>query len=101
MASGAMSGSPETLSSWYTTTVTQVEAIVRAHSGQRVVVVCHGGVINAYLARCLDFDIQNFMKFDVDYTSVTRVLASEAGHRSVKSVNETTHFRNQPHLMVR
>ncbi len=101
MASGAMSGSPETLSSWYTTTVTQVEVIVRAHSGQRVVVVCHGGVINAYLARCLDFDIQNFMKFDVDYTSVTRVLASEAGHRSVKSVNETTHFRNQPHLMVR
>ena len=101
MASGAMSSSPETLSSWYTTTVTQVEAIVRVHSGQRVVVVCHGGVINAYLARCLDYDIQNFMKFDVDYTSVTRVLASEAGHRSVKSVNETTHFRNQPHLMVR
>ena len=101
MASGAMTSSPETLSSWYTTTVTQVETIVRAHSGQRVAIVCHGGVINAYLARCLGFDIQGFMKFDVDYTSVTRVLASEAGHRSVKTINETAHFRNQPHLMVR
>ncbi len=101
MASGAMSTSPETLSSWYTNTVTQLEEIVQVHGGQRVAVVCHGGVINAYLARCLEFDIQDFMKFDVDYTSVTRVLASGAGHRSVKSINETAHFRNQPHLAVR
>jgi len=101
MASGAMSTSPETLSSWYTNTVTQLEEIVQVHGGQRVAVVCHGGVINAYLARCLEFDVQDFMKFDVDYTSVTRVLASGAGHRSVKSINETAHFRNQPHLAVR
>lgn len=101
MASGAMTTSPETLSSWYTNTVTQLEEIVQVHGGQRVAVVCHGGVINAYLARCLEFDIQDFMKFDVDYTSVTRVLASGAGHRSVKSINETAHFRNQPHLAVR
>lgn len=101
MASGAMSTSPETLSSWYTNTVTQLEEIVQVHGGQRVAVVCHGGVINAYLARCLEFDIQDFMKFDVDYTSVTRVLASGTGHRSVKSINETAHFRNQPHLAVR
>lgn len=101
MASGAMSTSPETLSSWYTNTVTQLEEIVQVHGGQRVAVVCHGGVINAYLARCLEFDVQDFMKFDVDYTSVTRVLASGTGHRSVKSINETAHFRNQPHLAVR
>ena len=101
MASGSMSSSPEILSSWYTRTVTQLEEIVQVHGGERVAVVCHGGVINAYLARCLDFDIQAFMKFDVDYTSVTRVLASGAGHRSVKSINETAHFRNQPHLAVR
>jgi len=101
MASGAMTTSPETLSSWYTNTVTQLEEIVQVHGGQRVAVVCHGGVINAYLARCLEFDVQDFMKFDVDYTSVTRVLASGAGHRSVKSINETAHFRNQPHLAVR
>jgi len=101
MASGAMTTSPETLSSWYTNTVTQLEEIVQVHGGQRVAVVCHGGVINAYLARCLEFDIQDFMKFDVDYTSVTRVLASGTGHRSVKSINETAHFRNQPHLAVR
>tara|TARA_B100000902_G_scaffold391457_1_gene442143 strand:+ start:296 stop:1030 length:735 start_codon:yes stop_codon:yes gene_type:complete len=101
MASGSMTSAPEKLSSWYSKTLSQLEIIVNEHSGQRVAVVCHGGVINAYLSLCLGFDVEHFMRFDVDYTSVTRVLASAAGHRSVKSINETTHFRNQPHLAVK
>jgi len=101
MASGSMSGAPGKHSTWYSNTLSQLEQIVKDHGGQRVVVVCHGGVINAYLSLCLEFEVENFMRFDVDYTSVTRVLASAAGHRSVKSINETTHFRNQPHLVVR
>ena len=101
MASGSMGSPPEKLATWYSNTLNQLEQIVSNHSGQRVIVVCHGGVINAYLSLCLGFDVDNFMRFDVDYTSVTRVLASGAGHRSIKSVNETTHFRNQPHLAVR
>ncbi len=101
MASGSMSETPGKLSNWYSNALRQLEQIVKDHGGQRVVVVCHGGVINAYLSLCLEFEVENFMRFDVDYTSVTRVLASTAGHRSVKSINETTHFRNQPHLVVR
>tara|TARA_Y100000588_G_scaffold218560_1_gene232444 strand:- start:58550 stop:59170 length:621 start_codon:yes stop_codon:yes gene_type:complete len=101
MASGAVSDSTDSMYTWRDSVLGEVEHLIEHHSGQRVVVVCHGGVINAYLAFCLSIDEREFMKFDVDYTSVTRVLASSTGHRSVKSVNETTHFRGQPHLSIR
>ena len=101
MAAGAVSDSAGSMHTWRDSVLGEVEHLIEHHSGQRVVVVCHGGVINAYLAFCLSIDEREFMKFDVDYTSVTRVLASSTGHRSVKSVNETTHFRGQPHLSIR
>ena len=100
-ASGKMSESFHSLTVWFSGVVAALEEIVEGHGGQRVAVVCHGGVINAYLAHCLNFDSDAFMKFDVDYSSVTRVLASSRGHRSVRSVNETTHFRGSPHLSIR
>ena len=81
-------------------TVAAIEAIVSENAGKNVAVVCHGGVINSYLAHCLQYSSTNFMKFNVDYTSVTRILASPAGHRSVLSVNERTHFRGKPELML-
>ena len=101
MATGAVTSSGDSIHAWRHSVIHQVEELIKEHSGQRVVVVCHGGVINAYIASCLSIDENNFMKFDVDYSSVSRVLASGAGHRSIKSINETTHFRGQPHLSVR
>ena len=101
MAAGAVTSSGDSIHAWRHSVIREVEELIKEHSGQRVVVVCHGGVINAYIASCLSIDENNFMKFDVDYSSVSRVLASGAGHRSIKSVNETTHFRGQPHLSVR
>lgn len=77
-----------------------VDRIVADHRSQRVALACHGGVVNAYLARCLGFDADTFLKFDVDYTSVTRVFASSRGHRSVLSVNERTHLRGRPDLAI-
>lgn len=77
-----------------------VDQIVADHRSQRVALACHGGVVNAYLARCLGFDAGSFLKFDVDYTSVTRVFASSHGRRSVLSVNERTHLRGRPDLAI-
>ncbi|MDE0677150.1 MAG: histidine phosphatase family protein [Acidimicrobiaceae bacterium] len=77
-----------------------VDRIVADHRSQRVALACHGGVVNAYLARCLGFEADTFLKFDVDYTSVTRVFASSRGHRSVLSVNERTHLRGRPDLAI-
>ena len=101
LASGQMSGSFQSLTSWFSSAVAAVEQIVENHGSQHVAIVCHGGVINAYLAHCLYFDDRSFLKFDVDYTSVTRVLASSRGHRSISTINETTHFRGLPHLSIR
>jgi len=86
---------------WFATVVDTVDGIVDLHPGQRVVVVCHGGVINAYLGHCLGFPPEDFLRFDVDYTSVTRIMASSQGHRSVASVNERSHFRGRADLAVR
>ena len=67
-----------------------VERVVEAHSGQRVAVVCHGGVINAYLSTILGIDRPLF--FEPTYTSISRVMASSRGHRSLVSVNEIPHM---------
>ncbi len=67
--------------------VEAVERIVSAHPSQRVAVVCHGGVINAYLSHVLDMDRTLF--FEPGYASVSRVLAGSAGHRQLVSANES------------
>jgi 2,3-bisphosphoglycerate-dependent phosphoglycerate mutase len=71
--------------------VEAVERVIKAHPGQTVAIVCHGGVINAYFAHLLDLDFPMF--FEPAYTSISRVLASSAGHRQVKSINEHAHVR--------
>jgi probable phosphoglycerate mutase len=48
-----------------------------AHKGERIAVVCHGGVINAYLATVLALDRMLF--FSPDYTSIRRWSGSAAG----------------------
>lgn len=67
------------------------EAIVASHPGGRVVVVCHGGVINAWASHVLGLAEPVF--FEPTYTGVTRVLASRTGHRMLASLNETGHLR--------
>lgn len=69
--------------------VTCVDAIAEAHRGQRVAVVCHGGVINAYLSRLLS--LPSTMFFEPSYTSVSRVLSS-GSHKQLVSVNEAPHL---------
>ena len=101
MASGDFMDDMADPTAWMTTVVATVQKIIDDHTGHRVAVVCHGGVVNAFLAHCLDFSPEQFMRFDVDYTSVSRVMASTRGHRSVIAVNERTHFRGRPELAVR
>jgi len=56
--------------------------------------VCHGGVINAYLAHVLGLD--DLLFFEPAYTSISRVRASRRGHRMLVSANETAHLRGDP-----
>jgi len=72
------------------TVVESLERIAAGHGGQRVAVVCHGGVINAWAAHVLGIDRPLF--FDPVYTSVSRFLAARSGERSVVSLNEAAHL---------
>ncbi len=70
--------------------------ITSRHRGQRVAVVCHGGVINAYAADVLGLGPRMF--FNPDYTSINRFMVASSGERSVRSLNEVGHLRPHPHL---
>jgi probable phosphoglycerate mutase len=72
--------------------VRAVERVIDANPGRKVGVVCHGGVINAYIAHILE--IPKLLWFEPGYTSINRIAASRAGHRSVVALNELAHLRN-------
>jgi probable phosphoglycerate mutase len=75
-----------------TRVVGAIENLVETHSGGRIAIVCHGGVINGYLGHILGLsNPQGF--FYPNYTSIHRVAAARSGERSVVTVNETSHLR--------
>ena len=67
-----------------------VDVIVATHPGERVAVVCHGGVINAVTADVLGLD--RLLWFEPAYASITRVLAGRGGRRALRTVNDAAHL---------
>lgn len=90
MMDGAWS-SEEDQAEFHERVISSLERIINDHPGGRVVVTCHGGVINEYLSHVLGLDDRQF--FYPNYTSIHRVAASSKGHRSILSVNESGHLR--------
>jgi probable phosphoglycerate mutase len=82
---------PERPEDFVADVVAAVERVIASHPSQRVAVICHGGVVNAYCGHVLGIDEPLF--FLPAYTSISRVLASAAGPRSIGSLNETAHVR--------
>lgn len=72
--------------------VDAIETIVARHRSERAAVVCHGGVINTYLAHVLGLAGQHSF-FYPNYTSIHRVAAATTGERSIVTINETGHLR--------
>jgi probable phosphoglycerate mutase len=73
------------------TVVRALESIVARHRGERVVVFCHGGVINVWAAHVLKMVPRLF--FEPKYTSIHRFLCAGTGERNIVSLNETPHLR--------
>lgn len=65
------------------------EAVSGVEHTDTVVVFAHGGVINILLQDVLG--TPTVLGFPIDYCSITRILYSRNGNRSVASVNETQH----------
>jgi probable phosphoglycerate mutase len=83
---------PEGIDEFSETVIATIEGIVERHPHQRVALVCHGGVINVYVAHILGIDRPMF--FLPGYTSISRVWAASSGERSVESLNELSHLRD-------
>lgn len=72
--------------------VEALDGIAARHPSEKVAVVCHGGVINCYLAHVLELpDTLGF--FYPNYTSIHRVAVARSGERSIVTINETSHLR--------
>jgi probable phosphoglycerate mutase len=67
-----------------------VDAIIERFPGGAVAAVCHGGVINVYLAALLG--LERHLWFHPEYTSINRIAAARTGERSVVTLNETAHL---------
>lgn len=66
-----------------------IEGIVARHGEGRIVIACHGGVINAYVAEILGIDRDYF--FRAMHCSVHRIVARHE-RRAVWNLNETHHL---------
>ena len=79
------------ISTFQATVVDTLERIIDGHPGQRVVVFCHGGVINVWTAHVLGMAPRLF--FEPDYTSVHRYMCARTGQRNVVCLNDRGHLR--------
>lgn len=80
------------IATFQTQVVETLEGIVQAHPGdRRVVVFCHGGVINVWTAHILGMAPRLF--FQPDYTSIHRYMCARTGQRNVVCLNDRGHLR--------
>jgi probable phosphoglycerate mutase len=89
---GQWDAEDETSDEFRARVVRTIEQLIDVHAGQRIVVVCHGGVINGYLCEVLGLTNPRGF-FYPNYTSINRVAAARGGTRSVVTINETPHLR--------
>jgi len=69
--------------------INAVEAVIARHPGERVAVVCHGGVINAYIGHVIGSKYDMF--FRPAHTSVSVVAAAE-DRRALHALNDLRHL---------
>lgn len=69
--------------------INAVEACIAHNAGERIVIVCHGGVINAYIGHIIRSEYDMF--FRPAHASVSIVVAGE-GRRVVRLLNDTHHL---------
>ncbi|NQV97884.1 MAG: histidine phosphatase family protein [Acidimicrobiaceae bacterium] len=92
LVAGEWDSESDTFEEFRNRVVSSIETLVNSHASQRIVIVCHGGVINQYLSHVLGISTERGF-FYPHYTSIHRVIASQSGLRSLVTLNETAHLR--------
>lgn len=70
--------------------ISAVESAIVGHPEQRIAIVCHGGVINAYLGHLIATKFDMF--FRPAHTAVNAVITRRR-RRALRSLNEIQHLR--------
>ncbi len=70
-------------------TINAIEGIIAANEGHRVVVACHGGVINAYIGHIVGSPYDMF--FRPAHASISVVAAGD-GLRALHGLNDVHHL---------
>ena len=92
LLAGEWQSDSDTIESFRHRVVSSLEQLISQHPSQRIVVTCHGGVINQFLAHILGISTERGF-FYPQYTSIHRVVAAQSGLRSVGALNEVAHLR--------
>ena len=92
LVAGEWDSESDTLDEFRSRVISSLEQLISQHASQRIVVTCHGGVINQYLAHILGISTERGF-FYPQYTSIHRVIAAQNGLRSIGSLNEIAHLR--------
>jgi len=92
LVAGGWQSDSDTLESFRNRVISSLEQLISQHASQRIVVTCHGGVINQYIAHILGIATERGF-FYPQYTSIHRVVAAQNGLRSIASLNEIAHLR--------
>lgn len=71
--------------------------LLRRLPDKRIVVVAHGGTINAIVSDLIGLDRMFF--FEAAYTSISRVTRGFTGDYVVASINETAHLHSAPRTL--
>lgn len=91
LQAGWYGGQPIDLPKFQARVVAGIDRIIARHANEDfVAIVCHGGVISAYLSSVVGNSHPLF--FEPDYTSINRVGVSATGRRYLLSANETPHM---------
>lgn len=92
LVAGEWESDSDTIEGFKNRVISSFEMLISKHPSQRIVVTCHGGVINQYLAHILGIATERGF-FYPQYTSIHRVVAAQNGLRSIVSLNEIAHLR--------
>ncbi len=70
--------------------INAIEAIIVTHPNERVVIACHGGVINAYVGHIIGSKYDMF--FQPAHASISIVAGGDGGRRALHSLNNVDHL---------
>ena len=72
--------------------INALEQAIMSQRAERIAIVCHGGVINAYVSHVVKSPY-DFL-FGPDHTSVS-VIAVRDGRRMIRRLNDAQHLRKE------